>query len=60
MSDDPFRVMELSLRGFNRSQILLTMALEAQGKINPDLVRSMSGLLTSIICCRCCRRRYDA
>jgi C_GCAxxG_C_C family probable redox protein len=54
MSDDPFRVIELSLQGFNCSQILLAMALEAQGKSNPDLVRSMSGLLAGLGCGKVC------
>lgn len=39
-----FRMMELSYEGFSCSQILLILALEAQEKQNPDLVRSASGL----------------
>src|ERR1700752_5254433 len=45
MNDDSFRVMDLALKGYQCSQILMAMALEAQGKENPDLVRAMSGLL---------------
>jgi C_GCAxxG_C_C family probable redox protein len=47
-------MMELSLQGFNCSQILLAMGLEAQGKNNPDLVRSMSGLLAGLGCGKVC------
>ena len=39
-----FRMMELNYEGFYCSQILLILALEAQGKTNPDLVRSVAGL----------------
>jgi len=45
MNEDAFRVMELAMHGYQCSQILMTMALEAQGKSNSDLVRTMSGLL---------------
>jgi len=38
------RIMELDYHGYYCSQILLIMALEAQGKSDPDLVRSMGGL----------------
>ena len=34
-NDDTFRVFELSLQGFNCSQILMIVALEAQGRIRP-------------------------
>jgi C_GCAxxG_C_C family probable redox protein len=45
MTTDPsMRMMELSLQGFGCSQIMITLALEAQGKNNPDLVRAVSGL----------------
>ena len=33
------------MQGYQCSQILVLMALEAQGKRDPDLVRAMSGLL---------------
>lgn len=39
-----FRLLELSYEGFYCSQILLILALEAQGRTNPDLVRSAAGL----------------
>jgi C_GCAxxG_C_C family probable redox protein len=45
MNDDSFRVMEFAMKGYQCSQILMAMALEAQGKENPDLLRAMSGLL---------------
>jgi C_GCAxxG_C_C family probable redox protein len=45
MNDDSFRVMEFAMKGYQCSQILMAMALEAQGKQNPDLLRAMSGLL---------------
>jgi hypothetical protein len=45
MNEDAFRVMELAMQGYQCSQILMIMALEAQGKSNLDLVRAMSGLL---------------
>jgi C_GCAxxG_C_C family probable redox protein len=45
MNDDSFRVMEFAMMGYQCSQILMAMALEAQGKQNEDLVRAMCGLL---------------
>jgi C_GCAxxG_C_C family probable redox protein len=44
-SEESFRLMELSLQGFSCSQILAIIALEAQGKNAPELVRAMSGLV---------------
>ncbi len=44
MSDASLRMMELSMQGFGCSQIMMLLALEAQGKSNPDLVRAVSGL----------------
>ena len=38
------RMMELSYNGYYCSQILLLLALDAQGKSNPDLVRALGGL----------------
>ena len=38
------RMIQLSQQGFHCSQILLIMGLEAQGKNNVDLVKSMAGL----------------
>lgn len=42
--DEMMRMMELAQQGFYCSQILLQLGLEAQGKENPDLVRSMAAL----------------
>ena len=38
------RIVELSLDGYLCSQILMILALEAQGREDPDLVRAMTGL----------------
>jgi C_GCAxxG_C_C family probable redox protein len=54
MADEAFRVFELSLQGFNCSQILALMALEALGAENPMLVRAMSGLLGGMGCGKTC------
>lgn len=43
-TDVSFRVAELLLAGFKCSHILAMLALEAQGRDDPDLVRAMSGL----------------
>lgn len=45
-SEEAFRVIELSLQGFSCSQILGVMALEAQGRNAPEVVRAMSGLVS--------------
>jgi hypothetical protein len=44
MADDSFRVAEWLLEGFTCGHILAKLALEAQGRDDPDLVRAMSGL----------------
>lgn len=44
MAEESFRIAELLLEGFKCSHILMRLALEAQGRENPDLVRAMSGL----------------
>lgn len=44
MDEAMIRIMELSQQGFCCSQILIMLGLEAQGKIDPDLVRAMGGL----------------
>lgn len=44
MTSDTVRMIELAGQGFYCSQILLFLGLEAQGKENPDLIRTMSGL----------------
>ncbi len=38
------RMLELSRQGYYCAQILLILALESEGKENPDLVRAMGGL----------------
>jgi hypothetical protein len=43
-SDVSLRMMELSMQGFGCSQIMILLALEAQGRSNPELVRAISGL----------------
>ncbi len=44
MTDRRMRMMELGLRGFGCSQILVMMALEARGESSPELVRAVSAL----------------
>lgn len=44
MNDEMMRMLELYQQGFNCSQILLLLGLEALGKNNPELVRAMTGL----------------
>ena len=41
---DMIRMVELAQKGFYCSQILLQLGLEAQGKENPDLIRTMAAL----------------
>jgi len=38
------KMMELAQQGFHCSEILLFIGLEAKGKTNPDLIRSVSAL----------------
>lgn len=38
------RMLELSSQGFYCAQILMILALESEGKEDPDLIRAMSGL----------------
>ena len=54
MNDDSFRVMELAMKGYQCSQILMVLALESLGKTNEDLVRAMSGLLGGMGCGKTC------
>jgi len=54
MNDDSLRMMELAMQGFQCSQILMLLALEAQGKQNPDLIRAMHGLPTGLGCGKIC------
>jgi C_GCAxxG_C_C family probable redox protein len=51
VTDEFMRMMELSQQGFHCSQIMMIMALDAQGKANPDLIRAMSGLLGGVGFC---------
>jgi len=44
VTDEMLRMIQLAGQGFYCSQVLLVMGLEAQGKSNPDLIRSMAGL----------------
>lgn len=44
MDDIGFRLLQLGHKRYCCSQILLILALENQGKSDPDLVRSMAGL----------------
>jgi hypothetical protein len=44
MDQTLLRIMELDYQGYYCSQILLILALESQGKSNPDLVRATGGL----------------
>ena len=53
-NEDSFHMMELGMQGYNCSQIMLLMALEAQHKENPDLIRAMTGLLAGMGCGKTC------
>jgi hypothetical protein len=48
MEDLQFKLLELSGKGYCCSQIMFLMALDLQGKANPDLVRAMAGLCHGI------------
>jgi C_GCAxxG_C_C family probable redox protein len=48
MNDTILKLMKLKAKGFCCSQMTLILALEKQGKINPDLVRSVGGLCFGI------------
>ncbi len=48
MDDLTIRLMRLSARGYCCSQIMALLALESQGRDNPDLVRSMAGLCLGV------------
>jgi C_GCAxxG_C_C family probable redox protein len=49
--DELFRMLQLAGQGFHCSQILLCLGLEAQGKDNPDLIRTMAGLAGGVGFC---------
>ncbi len=44
MNDIAFDILKLAGQGFCCSQIMLHLALDAQGQSNPGLIRAMSGL----------------
>jgi C_GCAxxG_C_C family probable redox protein len=44
MNDTILRLVKLKAKGFCCSQMMLILALEEQGRANPDLVRSIGGL----------------
>jgi C_GCAxxG_C_C family probable redox protein len=44
MDDTLIRMMQLGGQGFSCSQVIMIMGLQASGRENPDLVRSLSGL----------------
>ena len=48
MNDMILRLVSLKAKGFCCAQAILILGLEAQGKINVDLVRSMAGLCYGI------------
>ncbi len=48
MDDMILQLIRLKARGFCCAQIILILALEAQGKANADLVRSVGGLCFGI------------
>jgi C_GCAxxG_C_C family probable redox protein len=48
MDDIRFRMLELKQKGYCCAQIMLILALEAQGKTNDDLVRAAGGLCFGI------------
>lgn len=54
MNDDAFRVMDLATQGFQCSQILVQISLEAQHKENPELVSAMTGLTGGMGCGKTC------
>ncbi len=54
MNDDAFRVMDLAMQGFQCSQILVQISLEAQGRENRGLVSAMTGLTGGMGCGKTC------
>ena len=48
MDDLTLQMMKLNAKGYCCAQVILILALEAQGKINEDLVRSVGGLCFGI------------
>lgn len=54
MTDIDDRMMELAAGGLGCSQLLMALALEERGESNPELVRSMTGLLGGMFRGRVC------
>jgi C_GCAxxG_C_C family probable redox protein len=48
MNNTILRLVKLKAKGFCCSQMMLILALEGQGKANPDLVKSVGGLCFGI------------
>ncbi len=48
MDDTLLKMLGLSGRGYCCSQVMLMMALDMQGKENPDLIRALAGLCNGI------------
>jgi len=48
MNDKILQLVKLKAKGFCCSQMMLILALEKQGKTNPDLVKSVGGLCFGI------------
>jgi hypothetical protein len=48
MNDIGSRISQLTARGYCCSQILIFLALEAQGRENPELVRAAAGLCLGV------------
>jgi C_GCAxxG_C_C family probable redox protein len=48
MNNEAFRIFQLASQGFCCSQMMLKLALEEEGKDNPDLIRAMNGLCGGI------------
>ncbi|MCB2227728.1 MAG: C-GCAxxG-C-C family protein [Desulfarculaceae bacterium] len=44
MDDTMLRVMRLAAQGLYCSQIMMALALETQGRENPDMIRALAGL----------------
>ncbi len=49
--DELLKLLEFASQGFHCSQVLIKMGLDAQGKDNPDLVRTMEGLAGGVGFC---------
>ncbi len=49
--DELLRMLQLAGQGFHCSQVLLSLGLEAQGKTDPDLIRTMAGLAGGVGFC---------